>query len=147
VFVRLQKGVAGVTKTGQMAAGGQFFRGRREKAFQAIRAAGLAACIRGARGSRHMRRFSILSLVLAGATLVAPVAMRADDHHDRRYYDRDGRDYHTWNDHEDRAYRIYLGEQHRDYRDFGRINAARRRDYFRWRHEHPDNAIFKLEVR
>ena len=96
-----------------------------------------------------MHRFSVLSLVLAAATVIAPVAVRADDHHDKdkRYYDKDGRDYHTWNDHEDRAYRIYLGEQHRDYRGFAVISADRRREYFRWRHEHPDNVIFKVEIR
>jgi hypothetical protein len=95
-----------------------------------------------------MHRFLILTLLLAGATMVvAPVTMRADDHHEKRYYDKEGHDYHTWNDHEDRAYRIYLGEQHRQYRDFGAINAGQRRDYFRWRHEHPDNTIFKVEIR
>jgi hypothetical protein len=95
-----------------------------------------------------MHRFLILSAVLAGATLIAPVAMSAgDDHHDRRYYDRDGRDYHTWDDHEDRAYRVYLGEQHRDYREFHRVKPVQQREYFRWRHDHPDHVLFKLEVK
>jgi hypothetical protein len=97
-----------------------------------------------------MHRLSILTVLLAGAAIVAPVAMMADDrddHHEKRYYDKKGRDYHTWNDHEDRAYRIYLGEKHRGYREFGRINGDRRNEYFRWRHEHPDNVIFKVEIR
>jgi hypothetical protein len=94
-----------------------------------------------------MRRFLILTAFFAGAALIAPVAMRADDHHDRRYYDRDGHDYHTWNDQEDRAYRLYLGEQHRDYREFNRVKAAQQREYFRWRHEHPDHVLFKVEIR
>lgn len=95
-----------------------------------------------------MRRFSILTVLFTGmAMLLAPVAIRADDHHEKRYYDKEHRDYHAWNDHEDRAYRIYLGEQHREYRDFASIRAEQRRDYFRWRHEHPDNVIFKVEVR
>jgi hypothetical protein len=94
-----------------------------------------------------MHRFLILTALFAGAALVTPVAMRAEDHHDKRYYDKEHRDYHTWNDHEDRAYRVYLGEQHRDYREFAVINAGQRRDYFRWRHEHPDNVIFKAEIR
>jgi hypothetical protein len=97
-----------------------------------------------------MHRFSILTLLVAGATMLAPVAMRADDrdnHREKRYYDKKGRDYHTWNDHEDRAYRIYLGEQHRDYREFGTIDSGQRNEYFRWRHEHPDSAIFKVEIR
>src|SRR6202023_3161278 len=85
-----------------------------------------------------MRRFVILTAFFAATALVAPVAMRADDHRERRYYDRDGHDYHTWNGQEDRAYRVYLTEQHRDYREFNREKAARQREYFRWRHDHPD---------
>jgi len=94
-----------------------------------------------------MRRFLILSALFAGAALVAPVAIQAQDHRDRRYYDRDNRDYHAWNDQEDRAYRVYLGEQHRDYREFRREKAAQQRAYFRWRHEHPDHVLFKVQIR
>jgi hypothetical protein len=94
-----------------------------------------------------MRRFLILTAFFAGATLIAPVAMKADDHRDKRYYDRDARDYHAWNGQEDRAYRFYLGEQHRDYREFRREKAPRQREYFKWRHDHPDNVIFKLDIR
>jgi len=93
-----------------------------------------------------MRRFLILTAFCAGAALIAPIAMRADGP-DRRYYDRDGRDYHTWNTHEDRAYRAYLTEQHRTYREFRRVKVVDQRAYFRWRHQHPDNVLFKVEVR
>jgi hypothetical protein len=94
-----------------------------------------------------MRRFLILTALFAGASLIAPVAIRADDHHEKRYYDKDAHDYHAWNDHEDRAYRVYLGEQHRDYREFRKAKASQQRKYFRWRHDHPDNVLFKLEIR
>jgi hypothetical protein len=98
-----------------------------------------------------MRRFIILTALTAAAALVAPLALNADDHRDehhaKRYYDRDGHDYHSWDDHEDRAYRIYLGEQHREYSDFSRAKAAQQREYFRWRHEHPDKLIFGVEIR
>jgi len=94
-----------------------------------------------------MRRFMILTAVFAGACMIAPVGMRADDHHEKRYYDREGRDYHTWNDHEDRAYRVYLGEQHRDYREFRRTKSNEQREYFKWRHDHPDHVLFKFEVK
>ena len=93
-----------------------------------------------------MQRFLILTALFAGATLIAPGTMMAEGH-EKRYYDRDGRDYHTWNDHEDRAYRVYLGEQHREYRDFRKERAIQQNEYFRWRHEHPDNTLFKIEVR
>jgi hypothetical protein len=94
-----------------------------------------------------MRRFLILTAIFAGAALVAPVAMRADNHHDKRYYDRDAADYHTWNNQEDRAYRVYLGEQHREYHAFRKTKNAQQREYLRWRHNHPDNALFKVEIR
>jgi hypothetical protein len=93
-----------------------------------------------------MRRFLILSGFLLGAALIAPLVVNADDH-DRRYYDRDHRDYHEWNTREDRAYRVYLGEQHRNYREFSRETRYRQGHYFRWRHRHPDSTLFRVEVR
>ncbi|MCU1338578.1 MAG: hypothetical protein JWO19_4159 [Bryobacterales bacterium] len=94
-----------------------------------------------------MRRLLILTALFACATLSAQVAVRVGAHQDKRYYDRDGRDYHTWNGQEDRAYRVYLNEQHRDYRAFPKTRAVQQREYFRWRHEHPDNTLFKVEIR
>jgi len=94
-----------------------------------------------------MKRFQILTGLLLGTALIVPVvASAADGDHDRRYYDRDGRDYHQWNVQEDRAYRIYLGEQRQPYVDFYRVRLARQRAYFRWRHEHPDTTLFKVEI-
>jgi hypothetical protein len=57
-----------------------------------------------------------------------------------RYYDADHRDYHRWDDDEDRAYRVYWGEAHpRDpYRAYGRLNPGEQREYWEWRHGHPD---------
>jgi hypothetical protein len=95
-----------------------------------------------------MRRFLVISALLSGAALITPLAARADDRdHQKRYYDRDGRDYHTWNNQEDRAYRVYLQDQHRDYREFRRVKPNQQSEYFRWRHEHPDSSIFKVEIR
>ena len=97
----------------------------------------------------NMHRFLILTAFALSASLIAPVAARADDrnHQDKRYYDKDGRDYHTWNTNEDRAYRHYLGEQHRDYRDFNRTKRTQQQQYFQWRHNHDDNTLFKVEIR
>ena len=95
-----------------------------------------------------MKRLLILSGFLFGAAFLAPVAMTADDDHERRYYDREGRDYHAYNNQEDRAYRAYLREQHRDYREFRKVKRDQQRQYFRWRHEHPDHVLFpKVEIR
>jgi type III secretory pathway component EscR len=96
-----------------------------------------------------MHRLLIAGALLLSATVIAPVAARADDRNnqDKRYYDKDGRDYHTWNNNEDRAYRQYLGEQHRDYRDFNRTKRTQQQQYFGWRHTHPDSTLFKVEIR
>ena len=96
-----------------------------------------------------MKRVLIFGGLLACAALAVPPSARADDRerHERRYYDRDARDYHQWDDHEDRAYRLYLQEQHREYRDFNREKRERQQRYFRWRHEHPNHVLFKVEVR
>jgi hypothetical protein len=91
-----------------------------------------------------MHRFLILSAFFVGAALLVPTATNAAD---RRYYDRDRRDYHTWDNQEDRAYRVYLEEQHRTYLQFQRNKATQQREYFKWRHDHPDHVLFKVEVR
>jgi hypothetical protein len=95
--------------------------------------------------------FRTLSTLLMGAMLCGPAALlvRADDdHHERhekakRYYDTDRRDYHEWNEHENRAYRRWMEERkERQFRDYARIKREQQRDYWRWRHEHPDNILW-----
>jgi len=83
-----------------------------------------------------MRRY--LGALLLSAMLMSPIAMSADDRHDKRYYDRDRRDYHEWNEREEQAYRRWREDQHREYRDWNRASRKEQREYFRWRHEHPD---------
>jgi hypothetical protein len=93
-----------------------------------------------------MKHFLILGGLLMAASLIAPVAVMADgdDHRgEKRYYDRDSRDYHYWNDDEDRQYRAYLVEQHRVYIPFVKIKVRQQKEYFKYRHEHG----FKIEVR
>jgi len=57
-----------------------------------------------------------------------------------RVYDTEHSDYHRWNAGEDRAYRRYWMETHaRDpYREYGKLNENEQRDYWNWRHSHPD---------
>ena len=95
-----------------------------------------------------MRLFIMLSALVLSATLIGPSVARAEDnHHEKRYYDREGHDYHAWNSSEDHAYRAYLQEQHRDYRDFNKTNRGQQQQYFKWRHTHPDSALIKVEIR
>jgi hypothetical protein len=82
-----------------------------------------------------MKRF-VASLVLS-ASLFAPMVALGEEH---RYYDRDRRDWHAWNDNENRAYRHWLMEERRErrYREYRRLKAEQQRAYWRWRHEHGD---------
>ena len=86
-----------------------------------------------------------LSALVLSAALLTPVAITAakddDDHRHRvkRYYDKDNRDYHEWNEREDSAYRRYLQEQHRENRDWAKANRKQQREYWKWRHEHRDD--------
>ena len=99
------------------------------------------------------------SLVLSTA-LAAPVIMttqalaqdehqhgyqdsdRHDDHRndqrDQRYYDQSHREYHTWNSHEDAAYRGWLANSHHKYKDFNHQSRKQQQAYWNWRHDHPD---------
>jgi hypothetical protein len=80
---------------------------------------------------------------------MAPGVMMADDeHHERdrdrdraqvrRYYDRDARQWHDWNDGEQKAWRRYLQEQHRREMAWEHANRAQQKAYWKWRRDHPD---------
>ena len=91
---------------------------------------------------RHINRY--FSLLLLGVALAAPAVLIAGPRPQEanvqvRVYDRDHRDYHNWDDREDRAYRRYLVVQHRGYRTYQRQNYRVHRHYWNWRHRHPDN--------
>ena len=95
------------------------------------------------------KKFLMMAGLSAAAVFLTAAPVMADDrddHHAKRYYDKDHRDYHAYSNQEDRAFRIYLAEQHRDYREFRRENRAEQQRCFRWRHEHPDHMLFKVEI-
>ena len=83
-----------------------------------------------------MKRYA--ALLLLSGMLWVPTGSFAAGHH--RYYDRDRRDWHEWNEGENRAYRHWLMEEQRErrFRAYNRLHAERQREYWRWRHEHPD---------
>ena len=88
-----------------------------------------------------MRKFLgglLLSGIIAMPVVMVPTIARADDH-PQRYYDADRKDYHEWNENEDRAWRGYLKERRREYREFGKASKREQREYWRWRHDHPDS--------
>jgi hypothetical protein len=96
----------------------------------------------------------LLGGLLLGTALIAPIMLRADgdDHpynkqyyEHKRYYDRDGRDYHVWNAQEHNAYRFYLNDQHKEYREWRTLKGPDQRAYFGWRHTHPDSVIVTVK--
>lgn len=83
----------------------------------------------------------ICSALLATAMMMptAVVAAASPQEVQVRVYDRDHKDYHNWDDREDRAYRHYLQEQHKAYRDIRKQNRREQRAYWKWRHDHKDH--------
>ena len=90
-------------------------------------------------------RFGYAAL-LAAALATGPITSVAVAQEGRTYHDRGHNDDHQWNSHEDQAYRIWVNENHRQYREFATIKESDRQRYWGWRHEHSD-AILKIEVR
>jgi len=93
---------------------------------------------------KYMQRLHrCLGSLLLGATLIAPVAIQAKDKKqdcpNNGYYDRDHKDCHTWDDHEGRAYQSWEEAQHKTHREFSKLKAREQSEYWKWRHEHPDD--------
>lgn len=75
---------------------------------------------------------------LSPTQVIAQYSYAPHQEHDRRYYDRDHRDYHEWNEREARAWHRYWNERRRREIAWERANERQRRAYWRWRHEHMD---------
>jgi hypothetical protein len=89
----------------------------------------------------HAHRY-ISSLFLAAA-LATPVAIMAaagpqDARVEVRVYDRDHKDYHTWDDNENRAYTQYRSENPKSAHEFREASKKEQSHYWNWRHSHPD---------
>ena len=78
----------------------------------------------------------ILNTAMLGAALLVPVSLPAQEH--RTYHDERNKDEHHWDSHEDRAYRMWVKENHRKYRAFNRLRAEEQQNYWEWRHHHSD---------
>jgi len=94
------------------------------------------------------------SALFVAAALAAPMAVFAaakpqnranqEEHHpngndSHKVYDRNHKDYHNWDADEDRSYRQYLGEKHREYRPFSEASQKLQSAYWNWRHGHSDH--------
>jgi hypothetical protein len=90
----------------------------------------------------HAHRY-IASLFLTAA-LVAPVTILAAPAPQEasvqiRVYDRNHKDYHNWDDNENRAWGQYQTEHHKNSHEFSKANKREQGQYWNWRHAHPDN--------
>jgi len=90
----------------------------------------------------HAHRY-IASLFLTAA-LVAPVTILGAPAPQEasvqiRVYDRNHKDYHNWDDNENRAWGQYQTEHHKNSHEFSKANKREQGQYWNWRHSHPDN--------
>lgn len=100
--------------------------------------------------------FKTLRIFLLSGALITPAALMAFQEsrstttttttETQRYYDPTYKEYHNWNANEDRAYRMYLQENHRTYEEFPKTKTTEQTEYWKWRHDHPDKMIFKSET-
>jgi uncharacterized protein YqjF (DUF2071 family) len=95
-------------------------------------------------GGHHMHRAHryIASLFLTAA-LAAPIAIMAapmpqSANLQVRYYDKNHKDYHNWDDRENKSWGIYLSSNHKKDHEFAKASGKEQSQYWNWRHSHPD---------
>jgi hypothetical protein len=88
---------------------------------------------------------AVLSAALLAPIAITPTVLRAQEHQDRAYHDKEHNDDHHWNDHEDKAYDMYLKENHRKHVEFVKLKDRDQQNYWKWRHEHSD-ALLKIDI-
>jgi hypothetical protein len=91
-----------------------------------------------------MSRF-LNSALLSAALVIMPAVARAENKPPQSYHDKEHNDDHQWNDHEDRAYRMWVKDQHRKYNDFHKLNERDQSSYWGWRHDHSDS-LLKIDI-
>ena len=88
------------------------------------------------------RPYRFVSSLFLAAVIAAPVSTIAAPVPQAgvqlRIYDRDHKDYHNWDDNENRRWGLYLQENHRKDHDFRKANRKEQSEYWKWRHEHHD---------
>jgi hypothetical protein len=80
----------------------------------------------------------ISSILLAGALCSPLVLGGCAAHASYRVYDPAYGDYHVWNHNEVVYYQRWEGETHREHREFAKRGPDEQKEYFAWRHAHPE---------
>ena len=83
----------------------------------------------------------VASLCLT-ALLAAPLAVIAAPKPQAavsvRIYDKDHKDYHNWDSHENEMWGQFLVENKRKNHEFAKASQKEQAEYWKWRHDHPD---------
>ena len=90
------------------------------------------------------RTHRYISSLFLTAALAVPVAIMAAPGPQNasvqvRVYDRDHKDYHNWDDHENQSWGLYLSNNHKKPHEFAKANKKEQSQYWNWRHDHPDD--------
>jgi hypothetical protein len=79
--------------------------------------------------------FLTAALAVPVATMAAPAPQATVQ---LKIYDKSHKDYHVWDDNEDRAYTTFRGS-HPGYNEkFAKTNSKQQTTYWNWRHANPD---------
>ena len=85
----------------------------------------------------------ILTAIFLGAALIAPMAITANAAAPQvisvRVYDRTHRDYHNWDDREERSYQTFRVEHPKYHVTYKKAKRSQQNEYWTWRHVHPDH--------
>ena len=87
--------------------------------------------------------YRYISALLLASVLAVPISIMAAAKAQSasiqvRVYDKSHKDYHNWDDHENRAWGTYLSDNHRKSHEFSKANKKEQSEYWNWRHRHPD---------
>jgi hypothetical protein len=91
----------------------------------------------------HRTNRYITSLFLTAA-LAAPVAIMdspvpQEDRNQNLVYDKEHKDYHNWDDNENKVRGQYRTENHKSLREYSKAKRKEQSEYWNYRHAHPDN--------
>jgi hypothetical protein len=88
------------------------------------------------------RKILFLSSIFLGAALIAPLAITANAAPQGisvRVYDRNHKDYHNWDDREERSYQTFRGDHPHYNETYKKDKRSQQDEYWTWRHAHPDH--------
>jgi hypothetical protein len=87
--------------------------------------------------NRFVTALFLTAVLAASGSIVAAAIPQASVQ--VRVYDSHHRDYHNWDEREDRAYRRYLAKRQEEYHEYSTWHHKEQQNYWNWRHHHPDH--------